>query len=331
MVAVAPAGQLPWLTPHWLCLTGYLKQNRIPQALLFHGPQGVGKRILAKQFAASLLCTDRQPEGSSCGKCRSCHLLKAGTHPDFLRIAPEEVGKPITIQQIRDIIGLMNLAPQYETYRVIFIESAEQMNTPAANAFLKYLEEPTQRTLIFLITEQITKLPATIISRCQKFFLNTPDKETGLAWLSRQNPAYAADFLLSLANGAPLQAIKIADEKQVLQRKSCFQSWLAVARNQRHPIEVAEEWLELPEQPLIFWLTSWIIDIIRCRFNFAKEHLYNPDLLPNLQELSQGLDLKSAFRLYDLLLLTRERLDSQINKQLALEEILIHWSQIKRS
>ena len=78
-------------------------------------------------------------------------------------------------------------------------------------------------------------------------------------------------------------------------------------------------------------MTSWVIDLIKCFYHPTGENLYNPDLNKQLQEMSQQLELKGLYKLYDLLLISRQRLDTQINKQLLFEEVLIHWYELNRS
>ena len=114
-------------------------------------------------------------------------------------------------------------------------------------------------------------------------------------------------------------------------RNECFDAWMAIAKQLKSPVIIAEDWHKLPASPLIFWVTSWIIDLIKCFYHTNVENLYNPDLNRQLQELSQQLELKGLYKLYDLLLAGRQRLDTQINKQLLFEEILIQWHELNRS
>lgn len=323
---------LPWLQGNWDHLNRYIQQQRIPQALLVTGHQGLGKRHLANQFAYSLLCTDTQVNGLSCGHCDSCLLVAAGTHPDLINIRPEEQGKTISIEQIRSLISKLTLKPQFEAYRVVIINPAEQMTRSAANAFLKCLEEPAERSVLLLITDKPTKLPATIISRCQKLTVPTPDKDVAVNWLKQQMVQDDPEILLSLAQGAPLMALQNSTNGTLTLRNQCFNAWLSVANNQTSPIVIAESWQKLPEFSLIlFWVTSWTIDLIKCIYSLRTQNLYNPDLNSPLKALSQQLELKGLYQLYDLLLLSRQRLDTPINKQLLLEEILIQWSELNRS
>ena len=332
---------LPWQQHQWEHLRSYIAQKRIPQALLITGNKGLGKQQLAQQFAVALLCAAPQDNGIACGVCSSCLLVNADTHPDLIQVQPEEEGKGIAIAQIRSLITRLTLKPQFETYRVVIINPADKMNNAAANAFLKCLEEPTERTSIILISEKPAKLPATIISRCQKLAIPTPAKETVVDWLvetlqskSSLSPLLQSGDLyctLSLAQGAPLLALDYANDKTLALRNECFEAWMAVAKLRKSPVIVAEDWHKLPAAPLIFWATSWIIDVIKCFYHSRVENLYNPDLNAQLQELSKRLDLKGLYKLYDLLLLGRQRLDTQINKQLLLEEILIQWHELNRS
>ncbi|MDO9270561.1 MAG: DNA polymerase III subunit delta' [Methylobacter sp.] len=336
-----PSRLLPWQQHQWEHLCSYIAQERIPQALLITGNKGLGKRQLANQFAVALLCATPQANGMACGLCSSCLLVNAETHPDFIHVQPEEPGKGITIGQTRSLITRLTLKPQFDTYRVVIINPADKMNNAAANAFLKCLEEPTERTVIILITEKPTKLPATIISRCQKLAITTPDTGATLAWLEKiflektlqgdTNPNMTLPGSLALAQGAPLLALDYANDETLTLRNECFNAWMAIAKQLKSPVIIAEDWHKLPASPLIFWITSWIIDLIKCFYHTNAENLYNPDLNEQWQELSQRLELKGLYKLYDLLLVGRQRLDTQINKQLLFEEILIQWHELNRS
>jgi DNA polymerase-3 subunit delta' len=316
---------LPWQQKDWQYLQQYVEQKRIPQALLITGNKGLGKQHLADQFAAALLCGKPNSNGIACGHCQSCHLISAGTHPDILHIQPEDVGKNITIAQIRDLNLKLTLKPQFQSYRLAIINPADRMNNAAANAFLKCLEEPTERTSIILITDRPSRLPATIISRCQKLKLSTPDKATLYAWLKQNNIHDDLEVLCGLTKDAPLLARQVATENHIQARNTCFKHWTALAKREDHPVLVAEQWLSLPEAPLMFWLTSWVMDLIKCVYHVKVGHLHNPDLTKPLQELAGKLELKGLYTLYDLLLISQQRLNTQINKQLMLEEILIMW------
>jgi len=325
---------LPWQQQDWAHLHSYCVQQRIPQALLIKGPQGYGKLRLAQQFAKALLCAAPQTDGLACGQCHSCLLFAAATHPDFISVAPEEVGKGITIDAIRALITRLSLKPQFDKNRVVIVHPADAMNLRALNAFLKCLEEPTERTVILLVTDRPAKLPATIVSRCQKLAVSPADPVCVAAWLAQQQPelsAAEAALLLALAQNSPLQALAYARQDYLPQRNSCFKAWLAVARQQAHPVIVAEQWQALPEQQLLFWLSSWVMDVVRCHYLAEARQLFNPDLQATLQSLAVGLDLKKLYGLYDVLLASRQRLDTPINKQSLFEEILIYWSQLNRS
>lgn len=322
---------LPWQQENWDQLYNYRIQSRVPQALLITGNKGLGKQHLANQFAFSLLCAEPQDSGLGCGNCDSCLLLNAETHPDFIQIRPDEQGKAITIGQIRSLVTHLTLKPHFESYRVVIVNPADHMNNAAANAFLKCLEEPTERTVILLITDKPTQLPATIVSRCQKLVVAKPNKEIVSAWLKQQAVQDNSELLFGLAQGSPLLALDYANDDTLASRNDCFRAWMDVAKQRRHPAIIAEDWHKLPESPLIFWITSWIIDIIKCCCQIKAGWLYNPDLKKPLQELSQQLELKELYKLYDLMLLSRQRLNTQINKQAMFEDILIRWFELNLS
>ncbi|MGR8933171.1 MAG: DNA polymerase III subunit delta' [Gammaproteobacteria bacterium] len=322
---------LPWLREPWEVLSAYIRQQRIPQALIISGPAGLGKIRLATGFAQALQCIERRDDGRFCGRCHRCHLFQAGTHPDVLCLEPEEEGKVIGIDQIRALIAKLLLKPQFETWRVAVIYPAEQMNRAAANAFLKYLEEPTERTLIILVTAKPFLLPATISSRCQKMPLGTPDRRIAVEWLRQQQVTGDPEVLLNLAQGSPLLAKSYAERKILEVRNECFKVWLSVAKQRTEPSDVAENWYKSNHTELLAWLISWTIDLIRCRSRSEYAKLDNTDIARNLQDLAQSLDLKKLFGLYDLLLRCNRQMSSTLNKQLLFEEILIYWSQLNNA
>ena len=156
-----------WHATAWQQLQTSHRQQRLPHALLLSGEAGIGKAEFAARLAASLLCEQPHVDGQACGTCHACQRLGAQTHPDRFRLEPEEPGKAIKVDAVRQLIRNLSLTGHYGGYRVVTVEPAELMNTNAANAFLKTLEEPPANTLLILITASPARLPATIRSRCQ--------------------------------------------------------------------------------------------------------------------------------------------------------------------
>ncbi|MEQ1739445.1 MAG: DNA polymerase III subunit delta' [Methyloglobulus sp.] len=319
---------LPWQKRSWDLLCSYIKQDRVPQALLMTGTNGLGKHRLAKQFARSLLCTNRQDDGLCCGHCNSCLLIKADTHPDLKHIKPDEEKKTISINQIRQVVTDTYLKPQFEAYRVIIISPADVMTGQAANAFLKCLEEPTERTVFILITDKPNKLPATIISRCQKLSVTLPEKKILHEWLKEQGIHNNQDTLINLVQGSILTTQQLSNNDLLKQRTDCFDDWVAIAKHTNHPAIISEKWQKLPETELLNWLISWVTDLIKYACLINPRQLCNQDMANSLQELAQRLDLKRLYGLYDRLLINRRLLGTQINSQIMIEEILVQWQQL---
>jgi DNA polymerase-3 subunit delta' len=222
----------PWQTSVWDDLRG--KRERMPHALLIHGPQGVGKLQLAERFAQSLLCESSNSKGEPCGDCAGCRWLGAGSHPDFRRVEPEALAreraagedtvesatapakgaKPsleVRIDQIRALDDFLNLKSHRDGPRVALIHPAESMNPNAANALLKGLEEPPGRAMFILVSHRPARLLATIRSRCVAVPVGVPDRAAALAWLDSVGVQDAGAWL-AFASGAPVRAMQYANQ-----------------------------------------------------------------------------------------------------------------------
>ena len=157
--------------------------NRIGGTYIFAGPDNLGKTTVAKFFAQIMLCQNLDKvtkDPMPCGTCASCRKLTlkndsvepeqaslSEIHGDFHIINKEKDKKNISISQVRDFIGILNLSSFGGNYKIGLIKHAESLSDNAANALLKTLEEPNDKTIIILITKDIESLPATIISRSQ--------------------------------------------------------------------------------------------------------------------------------------------------------------------
>ena len=200
----------PWLHAAQAELRGAVEQDRLPHALLISGAVGVGKHWLGDWLIGLLHC--RRPAGGrSCGQCETCRQHQAGSHPDLLKLEPEEAGKDIRIDAVRDACFELALTSRYSGYRVLVIQPADAMNWYSANALLKTLEEPPPNALLVLLTERPNALPATVRSRCRKIRLGTPPTASALAWLSQATGASETRARAALADclGAPRPALAL--------------------------------------------------------------------------------------------------------------------------
>ncbi len=321
----------PWQEALWRGLIARLQAGRLPHALLLTGPAGLGKRHFADSFSRAMLCGSPLENGSACGHCRGCLLLEAGSHPDYLRVEPEEEGKGIGIDKVRELASFQALKSQYGRQRVIQLQPADRLNINAANALLKTLEEPAGDTVLILTTDRPMALLPTIRSRCQQVIfrpISDPSAEV-LAWLQGQLPVDAQPpaTLMQMAAGAPLKALSLVTEGELALRQELFNELLALEQGSLSSLKLAERWLEKGASRVLPWLYFCLADMVQLKMVPTASRLTNPMLRDDLQALAEKVDLEL---LQALLGLVQERiglLQGQANQQVILEEILLAWKQ----
>lgn len=314
---------LPWQRADWELIQRTRRGDRLPHALLLTGPEGLGKRHFADALAASLLCSSPDTDGASCGKCRGCELLRAGTHPDLKYIRPEEPGKAIRIDAIREFTSNESLTAQAGGYKIVIVEPADAMNRAAANSLLKTLEEPVDWTFMVLITAQPGVLPATIRSRCRLLQMQLPAQSVAEQWLSGETGQMDSKLLLSLASGAPLKARALADPGLLELRIKLLGEFAAIIKGKADPVAVAATWTRLDPSLILGWYSGWLTDCLRLKTDPDYADLINPDQRERLQEIGKSIEFKRLFGYIDDAHQALLALGSQLNQQMLLESLLL--------
>ena len=320
-----PPRPYPWTVEQWTQLQRRRQQHQLPHALLLAGPEGLGKTQFAQDLAQSLLCEHPTADGMPCQTCRSCARFAAATHPDMFVVEPEEPGKAIKVDQIRELISQFALATHQGGYRIAILQPANQMNLAAANSLLKTLEEPPPDSLLLLISASPSLLPATILSRCQRLDFLPPSHDQALNWLLQQHaiPVDQAEALLALAYDAPLSALSLQQGVELDARQRLFHSFMAIAQG-HSPLAQLDPWLKLALPTPIQWLSSWINDLIRLKSGQTAA-LRNRDLREGLQNLAQRVDLLGLFAFLDELNTILRMQRSPLNAQMLMEGVLLQW------
>lgn len=152
----------PWLSELEATLAAAVDRGRFPHATLIHGAQGSGRRHLVTSLAARLLHLTGAGDPAA---ATEGDLLR---HPDFLGVNPEPDKQSISVDQIRELIEFLQLTSHQRGAKLVLLYPADAMTLNAANGLLKTLEEPPAGSIIFLVAEVLSRLPPTIISRCQR-------------------------------------------------------------------------------------------------------------------------------------------------------------------
>lgn len=198
-------------------------RGKVSHAFLFAGPRGTGKTSCAKIFAKALNCTNLQ-DGEPCNKCANCIAADQGSMPDIMEI---DAASNNGVDEIREIRDKVKYAPTEGKYKVYIIDEVHMLSMGAFNALLKTLEEPPEHVVFILATTELQKVPATIISRTQRYNfkrISKADLEKRMKYiLDQENIKYedkAIAVIAQVADGGMRDALSILDQLLSYEKES---------------------------------------------------------------------------------------------------------------
>lgn len=277
----------------------------IPHALLFIGPDGIGKRLTAQIFAQTVLCDSKDSE--ACQGCPSCKAFIAHNHPDFYELVPE--GASLKIDQIRLLQKEAAFTPRLNQGRVFIIDEAEKMTTQAQNSLLKILEEPPLQVMFILIASSRQNLLETIFSRCQeiRFDLVALD-EVRAALVQAGWSQQKAEIAAKISQGRVAAAFRFLETEGLAIRQFACE-WLIhllelpASRVLDHAGKLTE--LAPEERSDFFYHIKWLLrDLLLLRLCNKQNYLclaVNIDqqaVLDNLGHYLQEQQIKTALLLF---------------------------------
>jgi len=323
-------------------LEGALREGRLSHAYLFVGPTQVGKATAARELAMALNCRGEDPP---CHRCRQCHLIDIGQHPDVeaVRVGglceePDhrdhhiDGSKDIRICQVRRLERLLSRTPFEGRCRVVIMDPADALNVEAANAFLKTLEEPPPSVVLVLVTSREESLPLTVRSRCRRVpfhLMAMADVERALVERWSAAPEKAA-FLARLSGGRLGWAIAALEDEGLLSAREAaledvrrlpgaslsdrfaYAKRLASTFSRERDALFAQ--FELWEQ----WWRDLLLAGAGC-----EELVVNSHHLDKLTEESREYQLRAVVRFLEALSRTRQQLQENVNPLLALEVLML--------
>lgn len=300
-----------------------LKNSHIAHAYLFVGPRHLGKTTLAKYYIQALV------EGSN--------ITEGKMHPDIHWLAREEnektgkLKKNISIEQVRQLQNKLSLHSFLNTYKVGVVAEAHNLSIEAANSLLKTLEEPTSKTVLILITENISALPLTIVSRCQVIkFLPVSTQEIFDHLLSLKIERKKAKNLAAIAFGRPGMAINFASTgdgySEYLTEGRNFTNLLKSNLNERFKIvgDIVKEYdLDGIYQLLNHW-SAFLRDFVIINTVSANAAAHR-SLIADFEKLAGQYSRIKMLQLFANIQSTKKYLRANVNPRLALENLILNF------
>jgi DNA polymerase-3 subunit delta' len=330
-------------------LINSLNKGNISHAYIFVGPEKVGKRLAALNFAKALNC--QNGSGDSCDECISCRKIDSLNHPDLIVIRKEDENtktnaisdikrnfgdadegkesRTIKIGAIRELQRRLSFKPYEGKKKMAIIDNAEDMTAEALNSFLKTLEEPPGETVIILIASNLHSLLPTVISRCQviKF---SPLSDEHIKEILIKNYRFNegnASILSRLSKGRLGSALTMDYEAFCNHREDAFKLVRSSIKKDMEYIFTESKRLSSEKEGLSEFLDS-VIDILRDAAAIkgvgTNDYVINIDISDKLREFSDGLKMLDILNMVDYVQQTKSLLDRNANHQLAVEVMMLN-------
>jgi len=318
-------------------LRTFIVKEKLPHALLFTGDEGIGKKMTARAFAMACNCLRvhkalrekaHDSKIDACGLCTPCKKIAAKVHPDIVHVHPQT--SVIKIAQIRSLLEILTLKPNEANHRVVILSEAHTMNTQAANALLKALEEPPDRTLLLLTANHTSNLLPTIVSRCRHipfFPLDSSSIKQLLRPSDRLTPK-ALDMIAGLSQGSFTRATTYADAHWIEQRNRIvrrlgdllipdgsdpLRSWLAFSETLSKNKDRLEESLEI--------VTMWLRDLLFVHYD--PKRLINRDSKDMLVKVAKSVGPKLVVDYIEAVEAAQSALRSNTNTRLTMDAMVL--------
>ncbi|MFS6812756.1 DNA polymerase III subunit delta' [Citrobacter meridianamericanus] len=313
----------PWLRPDFEKLVASYQVGRGHHALLIQALPGMGDDALIYALSRYLMC--QQPEGhKSCGQCRGCQLMQAGTHPDYYSLLPEKGKSALGVDAVREVSEKLYEHSRLGGAKVVWIPDAAQLTDAAANALLKTLEEPPAQTWFFLASTEPARLLATLRSRCRLHHLAPPPESYATSWLAREVTASSEALLsaLRLSAGSPGAALTLLQAESWSHRTDfCAALSNTLNTGDWYILLAALNHDQAPTR--LHWLATLLTDALKRPYGVS--HLTNPDALDLISSIAERLSVAQIQAILGDVCHCRQQLlnVTGLNRELVLTDLIL--------
>jgi DNA polymerase-3 subunit delta' len=298
-------------------LLASVKDRNFVHGYLFSGIEGIGKRMVARLFAAALLCQETNP----CYTCSQCIKIASDVHPDVKTVFPD--GNSIKINQVRSLIKEMGNKPFEGTNRVFIIDQGEKLTVEASNALLKTLEEPPPYGVIIIITSKENDLLPTIKSRLRKIPFRPLDDELTLEILSDKYPNRVdrINLIKKLGLNSPGLSIKLMDYNELEELVDYAKGLLGSPRDNGYWAIKNMAKLKNEDYPFVLNYMDIILrDILYHHYGITDN---NGNEYKNIDNLIEGLTPNDIIKGKELISKAKELLKNNVNPRWAMEYCIL--------
>lgn len=314
-----------WLQPARELLEGMIDRDQCPHALLIHGPDGNGRRLLAVSVIGHRLAVDPFDPAPMLGAGWLLDPDRMPQHPDFVLVQPEPDKRTISIERIRELLAFLNLTSHQRGAKTALISPAEALTHSASNSLLKTLEEPPGNCLIVLVTDALSHLPATVVSRCHRVRVTVPTTTAAISWLRGIGPDVDWPPLLELAGGAAFRAMELHESGFASQAAEFDQDIAALLDKRTTPAALAKRWARYDPDRCLRWLYLRISARIRSEHAVTGGKIAQGSGNRSLQTADDRLKIERSFACLRDIDELRRLQGAGLNGELQLSALLSRW------
>lgn len=316
-----------------LVLRRAVAAEKVAQAYLFAGPEGVGKATCAEALAAALNC--ETAPGLGCDTCTSCEKIAGGHHPDLIRLQPDKT--MIKIDQVRQLEQRLSFPPHEGRHRLVLIDGADRLNLNAANALLKSVEEPRPRTLFVLVASAAHLVAPTLVSRCQRVRFSPLEIAVVEQVVELHDHGASHEEVraaVGLSEGSAKRALRLLEGEQIAFIRKTVEALLGAARGQE-AVTIFETAADAGRDRVLLGesfdvVRVWLRDLLLCHEGLEEGRVVNSDRLEELRREAEGHSLVSILRQLRAVDEAQAALRGNVHATLVMENLCLGMRQVTR-